>query len=131
MWPSPVGSVSAACASKVSSWAWMSRRCTTMTNPIPALPEMTSFYRLSSKRQANLRQLVQEAQANGIKVAIWITPLHPVTEQYLTTHTQYAALLDATRRSLTDMSKTFGIPTYDFSMLGHDKGVDTGWYDCA
>ena len=86
---------------------------------------------LSSKRQAYLRQLVQEAQADGIKVAIWITPLHPVTEQYLTTHTQYAALLDATRQYLAGMGRTFGIPTYDFSMLAHDKGAVTGWYDCA
>jgi CelD/BcsL family acetyltransferase involved in cellulose biosynthesis len=86
---------------------------------------------LSSKRQAYLRQLVQEAQADGIKVAVWITTLHPVTEQYLATHTQYAALLDATRQDLAGMGKTFGIPTYDFSMLGHDQGVDTGWYDCA
>ncbi len=86
---------------------------------------------LSSRRTAYLRQLVQDAQAHGTKVAVWITSLHPTTERHLAAHTQYPALLDAARHSLTSMGQDFGVPTFDFSTSARYNGIADGWYDCA
>jgi CelD/BcsL family acetyltransferase involved in cellulose biosynthesis len=86
---------------------------------------------LSSRRTAYLRQLVQDAQANGTKVVVWLTSLHPTTERHLSMHTQYPTLLNAARYSLTSIHESLGVPTYDFSSPDHYNGTPDGWYDCA
>jgi CelD/BcsL family acetyltransferase involved in cellulose biosynthesis len=86
---------------------------------------------LSSKRTAYLRQLIDDAQANGTKVVIWLTSLHPMTERHLATSTPYITLLNATRDSLASLRQDTGVPTFDFSVPAHYNGTPDGWYDCA
>jgi CelD/BcsL family acetyltransferase involved in cellulose biosynthesis len=86
---------------------------------------------LSGKRTAYLRQLIADAQADGTKVVVWLTNLHPTTERHLETRTPYITLLSAARDSLTSMSRDLGVPTFDFSVTAHYDGTPDGWYDCA
>lgn len=86
---------------------------------------------LSSKRTAYLRQLIGEAQADGTKVVVWITSLHPMTERHLAARTLYPTLLNATRDALTSLRQDLDVPTFDFSVAAHYNGALDGWYDCA
>lgn len=86
---------------------------------------------LSSKRTAYLRQLIGEAQADGTKVVVWLTSLHPTTERHLATSTSYRTLLSAARDSLASLRRDLDVPTFDFSVTAHYNGSPDGWYDCA
>jgi hypothetical protein len=77
-----------------------------------------------------LRQVVDEARADGARVVIWITSLHPLTSRYLEAHSRYPALLDATRAYEQALSREDGIAIYDFSRPENYDGTAMGWYDC-
>jgi hypothetical protein len=87
--------------------------------------------RLSERRRATLRRLVEEAHADGARVLVWITALHAQTEQYLAAHTSYASLLEATRAYQGAIATHDGVLTYDFSRPESYEGSVSGWYDCA
>lgn len=86
---------------------------------------------LSSRRTAYLRQLVQDAQADGTKVVVWLTSLHPATERHLAASTPYSALLSAARDALVSLRRDLDVPAFDFSVTAHYNGTPDGWYDCA
>ena len=86
---------------------------------------------LSRRRRAYLRQLVEEANADGARVLLWITSLHPMTARYLEAHTSYASLLEATRAYEEAIARDDGIAAYDFSRPESYEGTALGWYDCA
>jgi len=86
---------------------------------------------LSSKRTAYLRQLIDDAQADGTKVVVWLTALHPATERHLATSTSYGPLLSAARDALISLRQDLDVPTFDFSSPARYNGTPDGWYDCA
>jgi hypothetical protein len=86
--------------------------------------------KLSPRRRAYLDQTVDEARADGARVIVWITSLHPLAAQYLEAHTGYGALLAATREYEHALAGRDGVATYDFSRPESYQGTDSGWYDC-
>jgi len=100
-------------------------RC--LTKSLTRLDEMTG---LSRRRRGYLRDLVDEARRDGVRVVLWITSLHPLTERYLEAHTSYASLLEATREYEQRLARDEGVATYDFSRPANYDGSDTGFYDC-
>lgn len=87
--------------------------------------------RLSQHRRAYLRQLVAEAEADGARVLLWITSLHPLTARYLEARTSYASLLEETRAYQEAVARGNGVAIYDFSRPEAYAGTASGWYDCA
>jgi hypothetical protein len=87
--------------------------------------------RLSERRRAYLRAVVEEAQGEGARVLVWITALHRRTEQYLEARTAYASLLQDTRAYQEAIAREDGVVPYDFSSPPAGEGGDPGWYDCA
>jgi hypothetical protein len=85
---------------------------------------------LSPRRRAQVEQLVEEARADGARVIVWITSLHPLTTEYLESHTSYASLLEETREYQQGLARTDGVATYDFSRPESYRGDPRGWYDC-
>jgi hypothetical protein len=86
---------------------------------------------LSRRRRIYLHRLVDEARADGARVLLWITSLHPLTARYLETHTSYAMLLQATRAYEEAIARDEDVATYDFSRPESYEGDASGWYDCA
>jgi len=101
-------------------------RC--LTKSLTRFDQMTT---LSRRRRAYVQALVDEAHADGARVLLWITSLHPVTARYLETHTSYATLLEATRAYKEAIARGTGVATYDFSRPENYDGSASGWYDCA
>lgn len=95
-----------------------------------SLTRFDNMTQLSRRRRAYLRQLVDEARADGARVIVWITSLHPLTTRYLEAHTGYAALLAATREYQQALARDDGAATYDFSRPESYQGTPLGWYDC-
>ncbi len=87
--------------------------------------------RLSERRRAYLREVVEEAHGEGARVLVWITALHRQTEQYLEARTSYASLLQATRAYEEAIAREDDVVTYDFSRPESYQGTVSGWYDCA
>jgi hypothetical protein len=86
---------------------------------------------LSKRRRAYLGRLIDEAHADGVRVLLWITSLHPLTVRYLEAHSSYATLLEATRQYEQALATDDGVATYDFSRPESYQGTVSGWYDCA
>jgi hypothetical protein len=84
---------------------------------------------LSGRRRAYVQELADEARAEGARVVVWITTLHPATTRYLETRTGYAALLEATREYLHSLA-TEGVASFDFSRPESYDGTASGFYDC-
>ncbi|PYQ14922.1 MAG: hypothetical protein DMF80_11300 [Acidobacteria bacterium] len=95
------------------------------------LNRFDSMTELSGRRRAYLRQVVDEALADGARVLIWITSLHPLTTHYLEAHTSYGALLEATREYEQAIKRSRDVAIYDFSAPESYDGTPFGWYDCA
>ena len=95
------------------------------------LTRFDNMTELSGRRRAYVRQLVDEARSDGVRVLVWITSLHPLTERYLEAHTGYATLLAATRDYERALATADGVATYDFSRPESFDGTESGWYDCA
>lgn len=95
------------------------------------LTRFDNMTELSTRRRAYVRQLVDEARADGVRVLVWITSLHPLTARYLEANTGYAALLAATREYEHALATSDGVATYDFSRPESYQGTASGWYDCA
>lgn len=94
------------------------------------LARFQGMHELSARRQADLRQLIGEAQADGAQVLVFLTTLHPLTARYLEAHTSYAAVRAATAAYQEQMAGQ-GVAAYDFSRPESYEGVPSGWYDCA
>jgi hypothetical protein len=84
---------------------------------------------LSGRRRAYVRELADEARAEGAHVVFWITTLHPATTRFLEARTSYAALLDATREYLRSLARE-GVAGFDFSRPESYDGTESGFYDC-
>lgn len=84
---------------------------------------------LSGRRRAYVQELADEARAEGARVVVWITTLHPLTTRYLEGHTGYAALLDGTREYLRSLESE-GVAGFDFSRPEAYEGTASGFYDC-
>lgn len=84
---------------------------------------------LSGRRRAYVQELADEARAEGARVIVWITTLHPLTTRYLEARTGYAGLLDATRDYLRSLA-ALGVSSFDFSRPETYEGTDNGFYDC-
>jgi len=95
-----------------------------------SLTHLDSMRGLSRRRREYLRQLVDEATADGARVLIWITSLHPLTARYLEAHSSYASLLEATREYEQVLAGSGRVATYDFSRPESYDGSATGFYDC-
>jgi len=95
-----------------------------------SLTRFDNMTQLSRRRRAYLRRVVDEARADGSRVVVWITSLHPLTTRYLEAHTGYVALLAATREYEQALAGEEGIATYDFSRPESYQGTVSGWYDC-
>lgn len=91
---------------------------------------MMGMRALSSTRKDRVETLVREARADGVRVAIWLTPLHPRVRQRLSATTAYDALLADTQRWLGDLDRqgVMVIDCHDLSCL--DKSPES-WYDGA
>jgi hypothetical protein len=85
---------------------------------------------LSGRRRAYVQELADEARAEGARVVVWITTLHPLTTRYLEERTGYAALLDATRDYLLSLAGEEGVAGFDFSRPEAYEGTESGFYDC-
>ncbi len=94
-----------------------------------SLTRFDNMTQLSPRRRAYVREVVDEARADGARVVIWVTSLHPRTSSYLEAHTGYFALLEATR-VYEQALKHDGVATYDFSRPESYDGTALGWYDC-
>jgi hypothetical protein len=95
-----------------------------------SLSRFDNMTQLSRRRRAYLRQMVDEARADGARVIVWITSLHPLTARYLEAHTGYEALLEATREYEQVLASSDGVAAYDFSRPETYQGTASGWYDC-
>ncbi len=84
---------------------------------------------LSEERKLRLRTLLGEARRDGVRVVLWLTPLHPDLAAYLARETRYPALLSAAREFAAASAKEAGAPFRDFSEPGGFGGTETGWYD--
>src|SRR5207245_938353 len=93
-----------------------------------SLTRFDNMTQLSRRRRAYLRQLIDEAKADGARVLLWITSLHPLTTRFLEAHTGYGALLEATRQYQQVLASSDGVATYDFSGPESYQGSPLGWY---
>jgi hypothetical protein len=84
---------------------------------------------LSGRRRTYVQELADEARAEGARVVVWITTLHPATTRHLEARTGYAALLDATREYLRSLAGE-GVAGFDFSRPEAYEGTESGFYDC-
>ncbi len=94
-----------------------------------SLGRFEAMKRLSGRRRAYVQELADEARAEGARVVVWITTLHPLTTRYLETRTGYAALLEATREDLRSLASE-GVAGFDFSRPEVYEGTESGFYDC-
>jgi hypothetical protein len=94
------------------------------------LARFEDMHQLSERRQASLRQLIREAQADGAQVLLFMTTLHPLTARYLEAHTSYAAVRAAAAAYQQGIAGD-GVAAYDFSRPESYQGTPSGWYDCA
>jgi hypothetical protein len=94
-----------------------------------SLGRFEAMRRLSGRRRAYVQELADEARADGVRVVVWITTLHPLTTRYLEGHTSYAALLDGTREYLRSLAAD-GVAGFDFSRPEAYEGTESGFYDC-
>jgi hypothetical protein len=86
---------------------------------------------LSEERKGYLETTIREALADGAKVVIWITPMHPREAQHMAEKTRYRDLVRMTSDYLRELSARYGIAAYDFSDPATFGGTLTGWYDGA
>lgn len=86
---------------------------------------------LSAKRRGYLEDLLMAARHDGVKVILWITPVHPDLAQHLGRETQYKRLLEETRAYVLNLEKRYGIKTLDMSEMGLFGGTPGDWYDGA
>jgi hypothetical protein len=84
---------------------------------------------LSGRRRGYLLELADQARAEGVRVVVWITTLHPLTTRYLEARTGYAGLLEATRGFLRSLANE-GVLSFDFSRPEAYEGTQDGFYDC-
>jgi hypothetical protein len=94
-----------------------------------SLGRFEAMTRLSGRRRAYVQELADEARADGVRMVVWITTLHPLTTRYLEGHTSYAALLDGTREYLRSLAAD-GVAGFDFSRPEAYEGTESGFYDC-
>lgn len=94
------------------------------------LARFEDMHQLSERRQASLRQLIREAQADGAQVLLFMTTLHPLTARYLEAHTSYATVRAAAAAYQQGIAGE-GVAAYDFSRPESYEGIPSGWYDCA
>lgn len=86
---------------------------------------------LSPKRRAALEELAREARADGARVVIWLTTLHPRAVEYLERRTRYARLVEDTRAYLRSLAVEPDVRVLDLSEASRYGGTPTGWYDCG
>jgi hypothetical protein len=86
---------------------------------------------LSPTRQHDLVQLIEEERTAGGRTTVWLTPLHPSTEERLEARTAYARLHRDTRAYLGALGAESDVATFDFSNPRLYGGTQTGWDDCA
>ena len=83
-------------------------------------------------RMAEFERLVQEAHADGARVKVFLTGLHPTTVRFLTAKgAAYEEQTALNRTFASGLHRRFGAEIYDFSELPRYDGTPTGWYDCA
>jgi hypothetical protein len=90
--------------------------------------EMT---RLSMRRCAYLEELIRRAQADGARVLVWITPLHPQVLQEVERGTAYAQLVEQTAAYLDSLRKSDRIAAADLHDPVAYGASGSYWYDCV
>jgi len=86
---------------------------------------------LSASRRRDLEETVREATADGARVIVWLTTLHPRAVEYLGRRTRYALLAATTRTYLETLAREPQVRVLDLSEAGRYGASLTGWYDCA
>lgn len=78
-----------------------------------------------------LEQLIRQARADGVRVTLWLTGVHPQIVQYLRERTTYEVRLVETRRIVEGWRARYGIETSDLTDMTNYAGTADGWYDCG
>ncbi len=87
--------------------------------------------RLSARRCAYLEDLIRRAQADGARVLVWITPLHPQALPEVERGTPYAQLVEQTAAYLDSLRNRDHIATADLHDPAAFGGSASYWYDCV
>jgi hypothetical protein len=83
---------------------------------------------LSPKRCGYLNSLIEETQADGGRVIVWLTPVHPKLMEALR-DTRYPQLVELTQAYLEDLHRRYGVAAYDLSDLRSFNGSESNWDD--
>lgn len=87
--------------------------------------------KLSPARKQSLEKFIDEALADGAKVVLFVTPVHPDISVKIGEKTRYISLLKDLNHYLAELSVVAKIKVYDYSVLSNFGGTLTGWYDCG
>ncbi len=86
---------------------------------------------LSTVRKDQVATLIREAQQDGVRIVLWITPVHPKLAAFLDRETPYNKRLDETRVFVEGLRRDAQVPVVDFSVPGSFTDTADGWYDGA
>lgn len=97
------------------------------------LPRYLTLYsgipKLSVERIHALRTLAREAVADGVRLILWISPNHPMTDEYLRPSTPYTTVLQSLRDEVRALGDALPIATFDFS--DPTSFDSSAWWDCG
>ena len=86
---------------------------------------------LSPRRRGYLEALVRRAQADGARVLIWITPLHPAALSVIANGTSYVELVRQTVAFADSLRDRYHITVADMHDPAAYGAADSPWYDCV
>ncbi|MCX6925186.1 MAG: SGNH/GDSL hydrolase family protein [Verrucomicrobia bacterium] len=92
---------------------------------------MDGMKTLSSRREARLESLLNEARSDGVAVTLFLTPYEPGTEEQLRRQSPYGSILPLLRIYLNGLAARYNVPFLDFTAVSVPAGGDTFWYDCV
>jgi len=86
---------------------------------------------LSRQRKGQLEQLMESARRDGVRTALWITPIHPRVVDVLSARSRYRQVLQETRSYFLELQGRFGVEVRDFSEPASFGGAESDWWDGA
>ena len=95
------------------------------------LAAMDGMKALSSRRQAHLESLLNEARSDGVAITLFLTPYEPGTEEQLRRQSPYGSILPLLRIYLNGLAVRYNVQFLDFTAVSVPAGGDTFWYDCV
>lgn len=98
-------------------------------NKAEYFPRYRNFGTQSLQRRQLFRELAKTCQANGTRLYVYITPMHPELEAYLLQKTEYLQRRDETAFFLKTLANTYGYEFFDFAKLESFGGDQNQFVD--